>query len=424
MKKFVFAFLVLLLLCALAQAETIVSFTNTRGEINGGFDLSLGLTAVPAFEEDTIVTIHCEEAKKDFEVLFPAGETKFVATIPTEKVGQRTPWVFSVKKGNGYTVNGSAYTVTLYSMPRAEFYLQIHEASVGKQLTVILQCMNTISVLPDRNIFELRDQNGRVFGRQAWTDPTENLTFRFEATADMVGKHEFSLWLDDVCVTAKTGYGCVVDLSKPVISQPDTHGEPYMAITIDCAYYENQTDAILAVLDKYNVKATFFMTGYFIREFTDSARKIVEAGHEVGNHSNTHPHMTEMTSEYDIIRQIQRPAEDLKLYLGVTSRLFRPPFGEFNSMITAIARAEGQEVTLWTIDSHDWDETYTQDQVIRRVKKDVGPGTIILFHLDGFNTPNTLDQVIPYYQNELGLTLVTIPELLEISGDELPDLPD
>ena len=120
---------------------------------------------------------------------------------------------------------------------------------------------------------------------------------------------------------------------------------------------------------------------------------------------------------------MRHASEIIREQLNVVPRLFRPPYGEFDSTVTAAARSEGMEICMWTIDSHDWDEAYTQDQIIRRVKRNVGPGTIILFHLDGFKTPSTLQEVIPYYQDTLGLTLVPISELCAISGRELPANP-
>ena len=78
---------------------------------------------------------------------------------------------------------------------------------------------------------------------------------------------------------------------------------------------------------------------------------------------------------------------------------------------------------MWSIDSHDWDWNYSQEQVLRRVTKDVGPGTIILFHLDGYYTPEVVRDAVPYYRDTLGLEFVPITELMAMGGMELPPSP-
>ena len=81
------------------------------------------------------------------------------------------------------------------------------------------------------------------------------------------------------------------------------------------------------------------------------------------------------------------------------------------------------EICLWTIDSKDWDWNTKADAVLRRVQKDITPGTIILFHLDGYFTPEVIRQAIPYYMDTLGLRLVPVTELMAAGGLTLPPSP-
>ena len=249
------------------------------------------------------------------------------------------------------------------------------------------------------------------------------MTFRLDITAEMVGRHDLSLWLNGLCVTPKTGYCVVVDSSVKPLSTLDTNGEKYMSITLDCGFYGDQTDETLAVLEKYGVKCTFFMTGYFLNNFSEEAKRIRDAGHEIGNHSYSHPRLLDI----DMSRRVNEIVSTSRLceqVLGVTPRLFRPPYGNTDYTVSGIARGEGMEVTMWTIDSHDWDNNKTHAQVLTRIKHNVVPGSIILFHLDGFDTPKTLDEIIPYYTEELGMTLVPVTELMAHGGRELPPLPN
>ncbi len=426
MKKLAALLLCVCFLLAAAPAwaeEPTVSFSQREAEINGGMPVKLTLLASAPFSDDTEITVSCAETGKSYPVLFPAGKTAVSAEIPTERVSSRTTVHYAIAPGPGYTAGSGRVNLSVSTLPRVEFYLDVNLGFVDREMSVTVTCRNPASVL-DHSGFQLRDQFGRLYQEKTWYDPSGWLTFRFDVTDDMEGGKYFSVWQHGVRLSEiGDGYGSISKASRHIIQTVDTD-QPFMSLTIDCCYYDDATDKILAVLDKYNVKATFFMAGYFIREYPESAKKIQAHGHEIGNHSSTHPHMLELETQYLQMRQIMKPTEEIEALLGVRVRLYRPPFGENDQNVTAIARGEGQEVVMWTIDSHDWDDAFKHDPegIIKRVTKDVGPGTIILHHLDGFNTADILDQVIPYYQNELGLTLVPVSELMAMGGRELPPM--
>lgn len=416
------AVLLMLLLAASACADTLptVSFAAKTGSVNCGRAYLLQLKASAPFAADTRVEVVCDDTA--YAVTFPAGAKEAALEIPTPKSDTRGKMIFTLKESADYQAQKSArHTLVLQPMPKVSFYLLVNVGFLNRNMSVIVECANSATVLKDCNTFELRDQTGRVFCTKQWKNPANRLTFSFPVTEDMLGRHDFSVWLDGECVSPMTGYGAISDPSVQVVKKLDPGDLPYMCVTLDCAYDDHNTDLILETLDKYQVKATFFMTGYFYRVFPDSVKKILEHGHTIGNHSNTHRHLASLNI-YSQLLQIQTPTKEMEELFGVRYRLYRPPFGEVDKNVVAMARAEGQEVIMWTIDSHDWDPEFTQPEVVKRVKRDVTPGTIVLFHLDGFGTPKTLDEVIPYYQNELGLKLVTVPELMEASGRELPPL--
>lgn len=306
------------------------------------------------------------------------------------------------------------------SAPEFTFQEKNYVGYLGKSLYIEV-AVKYASYLDKPYPVELRDQTGRVWASRSCPVKAKVLSFQTTLDASHLGGYDLSVWSGDTCLSTNTAYAAICDRSLKAITTLDTD-QPYMSVSIDCAFVGSPTDKILAVLDEFNVKATFFMTGGFVEEFPEQARKIRDAGHEIACHSVSHPHLLERSLN-SRFHQVRHASELIREQLGVTPRLFRPPYGEFDSTVTAAARAEGMEICMWTIDSHDWDEAYTQDQIIRRVKRNVGPGTIILFHLDGFKTPSTLREVIPYYQDTLGLTLVPISELCAISGRELPANP-
>ncbi len=275
---------------------------------------------------------------------------------------------------------------------------------------------------------ELRNAQGEVLATKDYKAGTKELTFSFQPDESQEGGHDLSVWYGDVKLNTEESYLAITDRHRKVITKIETD-QPLMCITIDCAFVGGPTDQFLEILDKYNVKCTFFMTGQFVEHFPEQAKKIRDAGHEIGNHSYSHPHMVQLDNLDKWAYQVRHTVDIIRETLGVNPRLFRPPFGEFNWKISSFARSEGMEVCMWTVDSHDWDPKFARapENVIKRITETKGPsmidkGVIILFHLDGYNTASILDQMIPRYQ-EMGYTLVPVTTLLEAGGRALPALP-
>lgn len=432
MKKWLIGMLIMLLVvgCAVfASAEDVpeIRFAKASGTVNGGMVYELVLKSDKTLTENLPVTVQNAELG-NVTFLFPEGMDEVAVEIPTNVVEKKTETVFTLAESADYrTKNGDKHTLKVVVMPRVAFYTPVKIGYVGKELNVIVECKNPSYLLKEHNEVELRDETGRVYATKVWSDPSKRTHFLFSVTEEMIGRHTLSVWYNGVKVTEDDdGYCAITKSGEKIISTFTEITEPYMAITMDCAYSDDQTLEILDILDKYNVKVTFFMTGHYVNTFTETAREMVARGHEIGNHSLSHPNLATVCTRVDKrLEQIRTPVDDIQRLLGVRVRLFRPPYGAYDKEVLAMVRAEGMEMAKWTIDSHDWDEAYKKDhmKVYRRVTKDVVPGSVILFHIDGFNTPKVLDMVIPYYQEELGMNLVTVSELCEIAGRELPPLP-
>ena len=425
MKKFAMALMALcmMLLCtvALAASKPTVSFTAKSGNVNGGFAYELGIKVNKAQENDLAVDIVNNTTGETLTVVIPAGETTASVMIPTEVVDAKGKMTFSFVKSADYET-GTMHTLNILQLPKVQFYLAVSFGTADKEMSVIVQCNNPSTVQKGNNTFTLRDTDGTVLAEKEWGNASNRLTFKFTPGEDMIGRHKFTVWLGDYEVSIDDGYGTVADPEARTVVSLDTP-IPLMAIGIDCGFNGRNTDEILAVLEKHNVKCTVFMTGYFLREFPEEAIKIYQAGHEIANHSNTHKHMKELNS-YNILRQLQIPTEEAEALLGVTPRLFRPPHGEYNSNISAISRAEGMEVVMWSATYHDSTGKYTEKQIYSYATtgSDYGPGSVVLCHLDGYFQPDTLDAGLTYYES-LGLQVVPISALIYASGGELPAMP-
>lgn len=420
----------LALLCGtacLAQAEggaAEISFAAKRVTVNGGFEACLQINVSPSPNQADMEIRVKDESGKEYTVSLAAGQKQASLILPTQEVSAAKTIAFSLQPGAGVKIGKTAQcTLRVLPLPHISFYRRINIGYVGKKMSVTVSCGNSGTILDSNNVFELRDQTGRTLAKSKWKNPGADMRFSFDATKELEGGHDLSVWLGDYCVSS-TEFGAITDSSRKLIQKINTT-EPYMAITIDCNWYNSHAIEILDVLDKYDVKCTFFMTGNYLRLFPETAKEILARGHEIGNHSNTHMRQTAI-GEYTQMKEILKPLEVAEKVLGVRPRLFRPPYGSYNKLTTAIARGAGMEVCMWTIDSHDWDVKlqHSREKVVKRAKKNVQPGAIVLFHLDGYGTAQTLDEVIPYYQNELGLKCVPVTQLMALEGLAPPPLPE
>ncbi len=128
--------------------------------------------------------------------------------------------------------------------------------------------------------------------------------------------------------------------------------EPKISVSFDAAWGADDTDELLRILEENDVKATFFLCGYWVDKYPEEVRKIAKAGHDLGNHSMTHPHMSQLSSE-QITKELQECHQRVKNLTGIEMDLFRPPFGEYDNHVIETAQANGYSILQWDIDTHD-----------------------------------------------------------------------
>ena len=187
-----------------------------------------------------------------------------------------------------------------------------------------------------------------------------------------------------------------------------------IALTIDAAWDADKTPFILDTLDKYNVKATFFLCGVWVKQYPDYVKEIARRGHEIGNHSLTHPHMSRMDS-IAIQKELSDLDDMLQELTGKRSTLFRAPFGEYNDMVIKAAHEAGYEVIQWSRDTVDWKQDRSAQTILDGVLKKLQSGDIILCHNNGYKIETYLPVLIETAQQK-GFTFVTVSELL-LSGE-------
>ena len=194
------------------------------------------------------------------------------------------------------------------------------------------------------------------------------------------------------------------------------HATKQIALTFDAGWLYENTEALLNLLDEYNVKATFFVRGLWVKEHPDLAIEIVNRGHALENHSLTHGHMSTMT-DAEVENEIRQTTDMIRETTGYLPQLFRPPYGEYDKRILRILIEEGYPYTiLWSVDSYDWAEELngvkiTKDYLVNRVLNKASDNGIILMHVGGYETIHALPEIITGLRSE-GYELVKVNDML------------
>lgn len=128
--------------------------------------------------------------------------------------------------------------------------------------------------------------------------------------------------------------------------------EKKVAISFDAAWGADDTDELLKILKDNDVKTTFFMCGYWVEKYAEEVKKIAADGHDLGNHSATHPHMSELSKE-EIKKELQTAHEKVKQLTGKNMDLFRPPFGEYDNKVIEAAQESNYYTIQWDVERLD-----------------------------------------------------------------------
>ena len=153
---------------------------------------------------------------------------------------------------------------------------------------------------------------------------------------------------------------------------------------------------MIDILDRYGVKATFFVVGFWADKYPESVKAISAAGHEVMTHSDDHAHFNQLSRQ--------------QIIDNLNAALFRAPYGEYNDQVVETAASLGLVTVQWDVDSLDWKDL-SAGEITRRVCDQVRDGSIVLFHNAALHTPEALPGIIEYLQSN-GYRVVPVGELL------------
>ena len=201
-----------------------------------------------------------------------------------------------------------------------------------------------------------------------------------------------------------------------VLGYPLYSGNPHLpeiALTFDDGPNPSYTHQILALLQQYDVKATFFVIGSEATAYPSLVQQEYQQGHVVGNHTWTHPNLTTL-SPAAVRNELQSTSSEIEADTGALPTVFRPPGGNFNSTVQSIAASLGLSTILWNVDPRDWSRPGTS-VIIQRVLDAVHNGSIILMHDGGGDRSQTVAALptIPTTLEQRGFQFVTIPRMIQ-----------
>lgn len=202
--------------------------------------------------------------------------------------------------------------------------------------------------------------------------------------------------------------------------------EKVIALSFDAAWGNEDTQEILDILERQDVKVTFFMTGGWVEAYPEDVKKIYEAGHELGNHSENHLNMSDLSMS-EIEEEIMLVHNRVKEITGYDMCVFRPPYGDYdNDVITGVEKC-GYYAVQWDVDSLDWKD-YGVDSIIKTVTchENLGCGSIILCHNGAKYTADALEEMIIILK-EQGYSFVKMSDLIykenyrmDVTGRQCP----
>jgi peptidoglycan-N-acetylglucosamine deacetylase len=185
--------------------------------------------------------------------------------------------------------------------------------------------------------------------------------------------------------------------------------KPMVSFIINVAWGNEHIPDMLATLKKHHVYATFFLEGRWVKNNPELAKMIVDAGHEIGNHSYSHPNMETLETS-KVIDELKKTNEIIEVTTGEKVKWFAPPSGSYRDEVVKIAHELDMSTIMWSVDTIDWQKPQP-DVLINRVMSKLHKGAIILMHPTA-STANSLNSLIVQIKDK-ELRLGTISSLFK-----------
>ncbi|MBE5735906.1 MAG: deacetylase [Clostridiales bacterium] len=185
--------------------------------------------------------------------------------------------------------------------------------------------------------------------------------------------------------------------------------EKKVAISFDTAWGADKTEGILDILKQYDVRATFFMVGFWVEDYPDMVKKIDEQGIEIGTHSNTHPDFVKLSQE-QMELELTTSISSIEAITNKPVKLFRAPYGSYNNEMLKLTDSMGLKTIQWDVDTLDW-KGLSGTEICERVMSRVKNGSIILCHNNADHVLEALPLMLERLINA-GYDVVSVGDLI------------
>ena len=191
--------------------------------------------------------------------------------------------------------------------------------------------------------------------------------------------------------------------------------EKILYLTFDAGYENGNTPAILEALKKHQAPAVFFAVGNFIKDNPDLIKRMITEGHIVGNHTMTHPDMSQISSMESFQKELECVEE---LYTSVTgepmTKFYRPPRGVYSTENLSMAKELGYSTFFWSLAYVDWiqEQQPSKEEAFQKLIPRIHPGAIVLLHNTSSTNAAILDELLTKWE-EMGYQFHSIKELTE-----------
>jgi len=261
-------------------------------------------------------------------------------------------------------------------------------------------------------IVQHKTQNKALMNIVTSSYPTAYDNMRIFLIGDTMNKNgTLSIFIFSLCMVAGLSVLYWSGMKEKLIGVNSTAGDSglpiysvdtdkkQVALSFDAAWGNEDTQQILDILKDNEVRATFFMTGNWVNSYPDDVKRIQAAGHDLGNHSDSHKEMSKLTAK-ERKEELMKVHNKVKALTGVEMNLFRPPYSDYNNDVILDATSCGYYTIQWNVDSLDWKD-YGAESIVSTVcdNECLCNGAIILCHngakpkLQPYPDPKTLPDI-------------------------------
>lgn len=195
----------------------------------------------------------------------------------------------------------------------------------------------------------------------------------------------------------------------------ESQKEKKIYLTFDCGYENGNVSAMLDALKKHKASATFFVVGNFLETSPDIAKRMLEEGHTVGNHTYHHPDMSAISTKEAFEKEVNEVAELFQEITGEKMSMFyRPPQGKYSIENLKMAQEMGYSTFFWSLAYVDWyeDKQPSHEEAFDKLLNRIHPGAIVLLHSTSKTNAEILDELLTKWE-EMGYSFGTLDELVK-----------